>query len=377
MLQKNETERGILKGFVPDFLKQGWTGVDLFFVISGFLVTRSFASWLEHAGKYANLKVRLYLAFRYCQRRLVRILPPAWLWAFIPAIASLLFNRGGGFGSPSELLSESLAVVRFQYNYFAVSTGFGNISHFWSLAVEEHYYLFPPLFLLIIRGRISRIAGLLFIAALCFVNRAHAWKTGAGFGEISFLTHFRADGLALGCILGLIAAQIQMWSRKYLSAHGVWLSMRVLVILAVAYLWISPSLFDRDQVVYFGYLSFAVISALLVALASSGMQVIPCPSYFRKGVAAIGRRSYTLYLIHVPIILAVREGRYRVLEMERTVAWETWFPAMIELGIFLVALAILTELNYRLLECPLIEFGKTRFGESRLSFDDSFQKLHV
>jgi peptidoglycan/LPS O-acetylase OafA/YrhL len=318
---------------------------------------------MENAGSDANLKLRTQLAFKYCIRRFVRILPLAWIWAFVPFIGSLYFNRSGGFGPPAELLSEFFAVLRFQYNYFAVSTGFGHISHFWSLAVEEHYYLFLPLFLLIIPNRKLCIAGLCLITFTCSVHRILAWKSGTGFGGISLLTHFRVDSLAIGSIIALLTRQIQIISNIVGSQLKLQLGLSLTASLAIAYLWAAPSLISRSGIVYFGYFSFALASAFLVASASLCKQVIPCPELLRPSIAAIGKRSYTLYLIHLPILIAIREARFRIFGIASSQTWDNWIPLIIELTVFLVILIALTELNFRILEAPLIEIARTHFGE--------------
>jgi peptidoglycan/LPS O-acetylase OafA/YrhL len=369
MVMVHHLGRGVLKGFLPGLLIEGWTGVDLFFLISGYLVTRSFASWLENAGADADFKTRAQLALKYCMRRLIRILPPAWFWAFVPMVGSLYFNQGGGFGPFPEVFSEFLAVLRFQYNYFAVSTGIGHISYFWSLAVEEHYYLFLPLFFLMIPSRNLRLTGLVLIALLCLLNRIIAWKSGTGFGAVSFLTHFRVDALALGSIVGLLSAEIKEWSNGVETKSNLSLGLRLTALLAIVYLWIAPSLLSRVGVVYYGYWTFALASAFLVASASLGKRIIPCPGLIRPSIAAIGRRSYTLYLIHLPILISIREVRFRLFGIAPSETWDSWGPAAIELSIFLVLLAVLTELNFQLLESPLIEIAKTRFGEFRPVFE--------
>ncbi len=363
MVVVHHVGRGILKGFVPDLLAEAWTGVDLFFVISGYLVTRSFAQWLERAGEEADFKLRARLAWRYCLRRLCRILPPAWLWAALPLVAATVFNRSGAFGSPQEMFQAFRAVVFFNYNYFTVSTGISQINHFWSLAVEEHYYIFLPFFLLLVSGTRSRIYGLLIIVIGCEVFRSLARRSGHQFGEFLFLTHFRADALALGSLLGLLSNSILEWG-KALNARKVFrVGAKSAALLSICFLWTAPSFLTRDQVVYFGFSVFAVLSAFLVSLASLGRELIPFPKSLYGPIAAVGRRSYSLYLIHVPLIYLFRELRFRAFALPREIGWSSILPAAIEVGVYLIVLIVLTELNFRSIEYPLIKKVRTLFKE--------------
>ena len=353
--------RGILKGFIPSLFCEAWTGVDLFFLISGYLVTRAFSQWVAHAGVDSDLKTRSQLAFRYCLRRLFRIIPPAWLWSAIPVVASLYLNQSGVFGAPSEVFSEFMAVLKFQYNYFTVASGIGHINHFWSLAVEEHYYILLPLFLLIIPSKGARVMGLLFVAISCEIMRITARRSGYNFGGILFLTHFRADALAFGSILGLLVDRIKEVTLSLSSKTWRW--FRLIAVLSIVFLWIGPSILSRSQVIYFGFSIFALISAFLVGLASTGRGLFRFPRFLSRPFVEVGKRSYSLYLIHVPLLGLAAEIRFRTLGMAAAAEWESWIPALVELGIYLLALAVLTELNYRVVEHPLIQLIRSRFRE--------------
>lgn len=355
--------RGLLKGFIPNLFGEAWTGVDLFFLISGFLVTRSFSRWLSNIGTSTHFSARAVLASRYCLRRLARIIPPAWIWAALPLLGATYFNQSGAFGIPSEIFREFIAVVKFQYNYFTVATGMSHINHFWSLAIEEHYYIFLPIFLLLISGRAMRLIGLLFIAVTCEGLRVVARRAGYNFGELLFLTHFRADSLAIGSIVGLLSKKILAGFSALYTRGSLRFVLQLMAVISIGFLWTAPAILSRSQVAYFGFSTFALVSAFLVVFGTSGKCLLLAPRFVSHTVAAIGRRSYSLYLIHVPLINLFNEIRFRTLGMTVNMAWSSWSSATIELCFFLIALMGITELNYRLIERPLIMLVGSRLRE--------------
>jgi peptidoglycan/LPS O-acetylase OafA/YrhL len=352
--------RGMLKGFLPSSLGESWTGVDLFFVLSGYLVTRSFSEWLDGSASTANISNRSRIAMRYTFRRFLRILPPAWLWAAIPWAASVTFNQSGGFGDPTDLRREFFGVISFFYNYFTVETGLAKINYFWSLAVEEHFYMVLPFFLLGVRTPSRRLFGFVILVIVCGILKVAAVANGESLSAIRFLSHFRADALAIGGILGLL-------SREIIGdgfPRSAWFYSRgfsiVLAVLCASYLWFAPWFLTVSQIGSFGLLSFSVVSAVLVILA---LRFKPRSSG-RLGtwVAGMGRRSYSLYLIHLPVYYAVREFRFRTLGMETHEAWANLSYALAELALCLLVLWAVNELNYRWLENPLIRRGRAWFA---------------
>ncbi len=163
----------------PEWMKQGSRGVSVFFFLSGYLITSRLKAEYDRTG-HIDLK-RFYL------RRFFRLMPAAWTFLAVVWILS-----------PQVTLGEIRAAVFFYRNYYAGSVLCG---HFWSLSVEEQFYLvWPALVVLAGFRRVRAIAVYGALGIVCW-RFAHAadYRTPQGF----FRTEYRADMLLAGCWLGL------------------------------------------------------------------------------------------------------------------------------------------------------------------------------
>ena len=187
--------------------QQGRTAVDIFFLISGYIITAR----LLDEGDDLNLP-----AFYY--RRAFRILPPVALYLFVIAALSALRLIHGV--TPSELLSSLL----FFRNYHLPPSGGIYTGHFWSLAIEEHFYLLWPGLLAFLRPRRALYAASIGAIA-CALWRHHCFAAAAPSGSslyfISLRTDCRLDGLLIGCCLAILtsspsasALSVRSWIRR-------------------------------------------------------------------------------------------------------------------------------------------------------------------
>lgn len=347
-----------LKGVLLPAYSNGWSGVDLFFVISGFLVSRSLASWLEPL-KEEKFMGRALVAKNYMLRRFVRILPIAWLWALIPVALSLYLNESGLLGEPKMVYQEACAVVRFSYNYFISGFGGGKIGQFWSLAVEEHFYIFLPSYFLLVRRRLWRACGLLalFLAAASY--RYYQFYLGAdSVWSYLFHTHYRLDGLALGSVLGI---SMDIYTPAILSLAQRPISrvaLRALGFFALLTIWLFPGFFGLLSIPL-GFSLLALASCVLVGLASMEKNLTPMPLLGKRFMVWVGRRSYSIYLIHFPLLLLLQESRFRI--FGQYTEWAGVSEAIAGIALYFLALGIITEMNFRLVEAPLMDMAKKSF----------------
>ena len=131
---------------------QPWWGVDLFFAISGFVIARSLIPALQGCTtrqEYWQQTGNFWL------RRVFRLLPSAWLWLALILLACVFLNRSGAFGSLHANLQATLAGV-LQYANFRFADSFfhyeyGSSFVYWSLALEEQFYLLFPLLIVLCR----------------------------------------------------------------------------------------------------------------------------------------------------------------------------------------------------------------------------------
>jgi len=159
----------------------GWIGVNLFFVLSGFLIT----------GILLDSKGRPHFYRRFYTRRALRILP-----AYYSLLILLLLLRLSSFG----FVGLSFVYLANVTNLFGVACGYGPL---WSLAVEEHFYIFWPA---VVRNLTSARLAAVSIAIVMFVPvlRAVCFYLGLGKDGLAWYTWFVADGLAAGSLLAIV-----------------------------------------------------------------------------------------------------------------------------------------------------------------------------
>ena len=270
-------------------VRGGFIGVDIFFVISGFLITQLLVKDIE--GDRFSL-VRFY------DRRIRRILP-----ALLPVLL-VVFGLGIVYCLPMEIvdLSKSLiaAALSAANVYFWLGSGYFDapalskpLLHTWSLAVEEQFYIFWPLYLLLGHrwvGKRLLPATLLIMAASFVASVIGAFR----FPDATFYLPFtRIWELAAGGILsmGVLPAPIGAARRNLLAACGL--------------LLITGSVFLIDQDLPFpGLLALPpCLGAVLIILAGRDGGSMVARLLSQKPIVFIGLISYSLYLWHWPIVV--------------------------------------------------------------------------
>jgi peptidoglycan/LPS O-acetylase OafA/YrhL len=272
-----------------------WVGVDLFFVLSGFLITGLLLDARERAG---GLR-------RFWERRALRILPLAYV--FLAVV----------FFSPLWRAAPWHAAVRAEQAWFwlyannwlaltAPGLDPGVLGHFWSLAIEEQFYLCWPLVVLFVpAARLRMVCAILLAASAAGHGLAAAFHVGTTL--VYDLTPWRLDGILLGSWLA-VGLRRDGWLRLpplSLSHRGLALAAGAV---AVALLWPARGLPAGDPwvraagsagaAVTFTLLLWAALLSPQGALARRLLEARP--------LAALGRISYGLYVLHFPIVLALR-----------------------------------------------------------------------
>jgi peptidoglycan/LPS O-acetylase OafA/YrhL len=306
----------------------GHIGVDIFFVLSGFLITALLCQEYEHYGRI-NLK-NFYI------RRLLRLTPAL---AFLLAVlgAYTILTKSG-----AELVKTGKAIVytALYLSDFALAFGFaklGALEHTWSLAIEEHFYLLYPLALVLLLGkRMSRrlifiIFGALIIAIT--IHRAFLWGPAAQeVNRVFYAFDTRADGLLIGCLLGLVVSWGKLPSVKW------FLALPPVLTLFFAVVFVS-----WDSALYaYGLPIINLSTALVLAFALTAR-----PAFLtNKALVWVGTISYGLYLWHNLIFILARE---RITE-------SPW--GVLILGS--IVSVVCAALSYYLLEKPCLKL-KERF----------------
>lgn len=342
-------------------------GVDLFFVISGFVVSRVI---LVEIDRLPHGNIRYWGSFlaAFYTRRAHRILPMAWL-VLIVFSAALLPVWGDG-ASWRYAVASAWAAVALWINYFLFwfppehysTSPFGP---YWSLAIEEQFYLAYPLFLLTVRGTRARLlwlAGALLLITVILRPLYLDAAIAAGHSRAAFATHFRADGILAGCLLGVLAQQGML--ARVLSPDPprravAWMAVLALLALMVEARVRYPMVLSLPLVV--------ALSGVLVLLACRQTDwILPGAAVFRRSLDWTGLRSYGIYLINWPLLWLV-DGLWpaaRALDGAGLAAF---------LAGWLALTAVLAELCFRWIEHPLIMRGvrrAVRFGSPRPSSTD-------
>lgn len=323
-----------------------WTGVDLFFCISGFVVSRSYLEFFDRHREQGNFAIA---AQSFWLRRLYRLLPTAWLWIFIPLVLSVAFNSTGIFGTWYENLRSFTAVATFSGN---LANQFGMIlgpnSVYWSLALEEQFYFLFPVFLLFVTTPRSRMITLLLLIALQFGIDRSPFAS-----PVSAMFHsFRLDGMMWGVILGLLSRSplLQQFEPTFLGRSLAW---RVAVTLLLLYLLGAIAGQMIAMPIAVGLI--ALVSLLLVWIASYQKGYLFCPRMLSGVLAWLGSRSYALYVIHACAYHFSYELWHRYATAHGVALDKSFTPELLftALGFMLIA----CELNYRFVEEPLRRKG--------------------
>ena len=281
---------GELPWLLAIWQRGGWVGVDLFFVLSGFLITGLL--FREHQRLGSVDVVRFWV------RRGLRIYPAFYLLVLVTWLAYRYYRV------PRTSGDALLAEVLFVQNYFG-----GMWSHTWSLAVEEHFYLALPILLWgtllsvpyktgTLRSLSHRPFRLLVpIALLVFIGVpilrcVNAWDVPYRHATNLFPTHLRADALMAGVLLAYVF-HYHRRSLERLVANRRW----TLTILG-ACCFLPAFVFELETTWWLSTLGLSLFAFGAVLLIVAGRDVVAL-----RMLGPIGRRSYSIYLWHVPMLV--------------------------------------------------------------------------
>lgn len=328
----------ILDHLGPRVLPGGYLGVDVFFVISGFVITASLAN--RPAASLGDLQLGFYA------RRIRRLLPALLLFVLITAAALCLVNPDPGqmlgVGWRSLFGSSNLILHRLALEYFRPAIALNPFAHTWSLGVEEQFYLLFPLLIWLSgfarsgRSGSRRLGWLLLPLALAslvlfqhqlgvdqsaayYLLPGRFWELGAGaLTYLALETIPEGDGAGRG-------------STGFRSASARWPLPPLLLLLALLALFALPLPFGLLPVAAAVLLSAGLLASLRPGTAGHGLLSTPI-------LVFLGLISYSLYVWHWGVLCL---ARWTVGVSPATIPWL--------LGLIL----LLAVLSWRLLEDPL------------------------
>jgi peptidoglycan/LPS O-acetylase OafA/YrhL len=313
------------------WMQGGYVGVDVFFVISGFLITSLLVREREDTG-------RISLSLFY-SRRARRILPMSAVVVVATLIASLRWLEPlrreslGVDAIGTATFSSNLIFADRGADYLQASLPPSPLQHYWSLAVEEQFYLvWPALIILVTLGvRHTRlkvgvtsavVAIASFVSCMMLMDSAPAWAF--------FSPHTRAFELAIGALLAVIPLTRHQMLRnaEIVASWGA-----VIGVIAVAVV------FD-DSVRFPG--PWALLPVALTAIAIRGGDAAYGPTWILRAppMQWLGSRSYSAYLWHWPVLILAEAANGEKL-------------TLVQASACLVISLALSELSFRWIENPL------------------------
>ena len=279
----------------PGGLTGGFIGVDVFFVISGYLITGLLVRERSRSG---TIGLGAFYA-----RRARRLLPAAMVAVVVTLLASVALVAPldrAGVAADARAAALSFANIRFALaagDYFATVSTPSPFLHFWSLAVEEQFYLvWPALILLVARGgNVPRRVGIA-LAAVCVVSFAASLVLTDIAGNWAFYSlPTRAWQLGMGGLLAVGGARLTSRLPRATAAAG-WLGLVAIV---------AASLALDTTTAYPGAAALVPTVATAAVLASGPGRFAPGRLLALAPMRFLGKISYSLYLWHWPILVLV------------------------------------------------------------------------
>ena len=309
----------------------GTTGVDLFFVISGYVIAQSFMRRFDGALQ-GGTEPALGAALEFFGRRFRRLFPASLFWAFVILLGNVALFPMNPWLPLDQAFAKFVANALYlsNFNELNQATAFG---YYWSLALEMQFYLLLPVFLACCRSDRMRLIVLLAIVALSpLLAGFEGWWM------------FRVSGLVLGVALhiGVTALGGRLDPFAQLGRGNGVLTAALLVALLLVTVAIP-------QVPALAVMVASLLAFVLVYAASFERGYVPSFGADRV-LDWIGTRSYSIYLAHIPIMIF------------NQVAWVLWLgPQGIAVGpaqalpalvTCLIAVGLAAELSYRAIELP-------------------------
>jgi peptidoglycan/LPS O-acetylase OafA/YrhL len=309
-------------------LPMAWVGVDLFFVLSGFLITsillrdRALPTAQYFGGFYA--------------RRARRILPP---YLIVLALVAAL-------GLPGIEWSKIWWHFFTFLQNFSVAWGYGTgaLTPYWSLAVEEQFYLFWPVVVLLVPRRHLAVTCVAIVVAApllraCFTPRVDAYTV------IFCVTPFRIDLLAAGALLAVARDRAPATLDK--AGPWAWLSavLAALALFGPAAVWPAWRASAHSAAFnIWGYSCSVVLFASVLVITLTSRRAWLDRLLEARPLATLGRISYMCYLVHEPAL---------------QLAWQ-YLPQLAGAGVALLATLLFSLASWRWIESPLLRSGASR-----------------
>jgi peptidoglycan/LPS O-acetylase OafA/YrhL len=311
------------------WLTGGFVGVDVFFVISGYLITSQIQK---------DILSHTFTLKSFYLRRIRRILPPLLAMLLASSVAALIILTPEDIRSfINSLLAQPLSlqnVVFLSEGEYFIGADTKPLLHTWSLAVEEQFYFFWPLLLLLLKKQSSKaliIVVILLIVGSFYINLIQSQTTPkAAF----FLIFSRAWELAIGGLAALIENRKWLF-QKFAQIHREGLLFCATCGLFFSFYYIDSSMFFPGKIALLPVVSVFCIIALTQSHKTIVGKILAHPI-----LVGIGLISYPLYLWHWPILVFMRHLHISI-------------EQFVTIALFWIATFSLAYGSYRWIETPI------------------------
>ena len=322
-----------------------WSGVDLFFVLSGFLIGGILLD--------ARSSPRYYQTFYL--RRAYRILPLYSVICGLFLLHHLPFRLlPGDIGGVSTLQIPWLSYATFTQNFWMARLGwYGQMAMAvtWSLAVEEQFYLTAPFFIRKLRERWLPLGLLLVIIGAPLLRLAIRSAFIHGDFACYVLMPCRADALSCGVLAAYLVRQPRLWKFILENRKAVWLGTGILLLGVVFMTYRQYEQFSGPMTTW-GYSWFAMFYAgcllLVISSPNGDKRRVLC----NRGLMRMGKLAYCTYLLHFPLIGVGRSLLKVVLPVSPVSAWLVggWLGVAASLA--------LARISWEYFEQPMLRRGQ-------------------
>lgn len=333
-------------GFMSYFFF-GWLGVDLFFVLSGFLITEILLNTVGQKNFLKNFYVR----------RVLRIFP---LFYLVLVICLLILPNITCLGLNADYYTKNqFWLWTYLQNWLYVfKEPYGDklLLHTWSLAVEEQFYLVWPVLILLFRKPKYLLAVMMAILLVTCISRYVVWTYKVeDLAYSSLYTFTRIDGLCIGSMVALL----QKVNPQFLKKNTLIIVLLMAAVNFGFYFINHQSGFTLPYLAFAGYTTFAVLFGLLVYEAVAGESKIIQALFNNRPLKFFGRISYGLYVYHWPVYILLFDFSRNWIVNRQLCSFRA---AELSSGIFVTVVAVLVSMiSFRYFEKPFLKL-KDRFA---------------
>ena len=345
----------VVVAFHAHWLTGGYLGVDLFFVLSGFLITRLLLNEFSSSGRIDLIN--------FWKRRARRLLPALIIVVCFAAIAE---RYRGSLNGPAGGRRDVIGALTYTTNWLRLSSGAGYwrqfggpavLDHTWSLAIEEQFYVVWPLLvfglLRLVRSGVGRIIALAVASCGLAFWTLRVFSTTSDASRVYMGTDTRAVALLVGATVAAIAH----WRPSQLNARALQLAG----LIALGAIAIMTVRMRGDALITYqgGLVAFSLAGAVVVAAAAVERPLGIFRVFTTSPLRWLGQRSYGIYLWHWPIMVGLHVAR-----APSSALWRRL--------VAIAATMVIAEISYRFIEQPIRKNGLRAFRRPLRTFAVGF-----